>query len=182
MADNKRICEEWSLAGLAAHFKNVHEKMQDHKFAWVLGAGASKPSGIPLGSELVDRWLSELAIQHGATGQQADLTAEQFKAWTESESFERLGVKKRGTVRSEFSWENRAEFYTQVYDARFRKHPDEGYADLELLMADKDPSPGYSILATILAAEPVRHNAVVTTNFDNLVVDALSITAATTTR
>jgi len=34
--------------------------MGDHKYAWVLGAGASKSSGIPLGSELVDRWLDEL--------------------------------------------------------------------------------------------------------------------------
>jgi hypothetical protein len=42
-------------------------------------------------------------------------------------------------------------------------------------MSGKDPSPGYSILAAALAADPPRHNVVITTNFDNLVADALSI-------
>lgn len=40
-------------------------------------------------------------------------------------------------------------------------------------MAGKDPSPGYSILAKLL--DETRHKVVVTTNFDNLVADALSI-------
>ena len=39
-------------------------------------------------------------------------------------------------------------------------------------MTDKEPSFGYSVLAQILAG--TRHNVVITTNFDNLVVDALS--------
>jgi hypothetical protein len=34
--------------------------MPDHAYAWVLGAGASRSSGIPLAGELVQRWLSEL--------------------------------------------------------------------------------------------------------------------------
>ena len=42
-------------------------------------------------------------------------------------------------------------------------------------MSGKDPSPGYSILAAALAANPPRHNVVITTNFDNLVADALAI-------
>ena len=39
-------------------------------------------------------------------------------------------------------------------------------------MTDKEPSFGYSVLAQILAG--TRHNVIITTNFDNLVVDALS--------
>jgi hypothetical protein len=47
------------------------------------------------------------------------------------------------------------------------------YAFLENAMADKEPSYGYSVLAQILAH--TRHQVVITTNFDNLVGDALSI-------
>src|SRR5262249_14746433 len=74
-----------------------------------------------------------------------------------------------------FKYEQRASFYPRVYQRRFRDYPDEGFAYLESVMSGKDPSPGYSILARALAADPPRHNIVVTTNFDNLVADALSI-------
>ena len=52
--------EEWTLEGFCSYFEFVHDKMADHSFAWVLGAGASKPSGIPTGGELVILWLKEL--------------------------------------------------------------------------------------------------------------------------
>ena len=48
---------EWTLEGFVDHFGFVPHKMPDHKFVWVLGAGASLASGIPLGSRLVDEWL-----------------------------------------------------------------------------------------------------------------------------
>ena len=60
-----------------------------------------------------------------------------------------------------------------IYERRFRDNPDEGYACLEDLMSGKEPSPGYSILAKTMEDE--RHKVVITTNFDNLVADALSI-------
>jgi hypothetical protein len=34
--------KEWTLEGFVEHFAFVHEKMGDHKYCWVLGAGASK--------------------------------------------------------------------------------------------------------------------------------------------
>ena len=40
---------EWTLEGFVEHFDFFHHKMLDHKFVWVLGAGASLASGIPLG-------------------------------------------------------------------------------------------------------------------------------------
>ncbi len=51
---------EWTLDGFIEHFDFVHHQMPDHKFVWILGAGTSLPSGIPLGSELVDKWLQEI--------------------------------------------------------------------------------------------------------------------------
>jgi protein O-mannosyl-transferase len=131
--------------------------MLDHKFVWILGAGASYPSGIPLGSELVDNWLKELYLRVG--------TDKPLDVWATPDNLNIPGV----------TYQKRATFYPMVYQSRFRDHPDEGYAYLESVMSGKDPSPGYSILATTLAHTPSRHNAVVTTNFDNLVADAIGI-------
>lgn len=147
---------EWTLAGFVEHFTFVHKKMPDHKFVWVLGAGASLASGIPLGSQLVDRWLQELRVREGGL----DVPIED---WATAET---LGI-------DGFTYSDRGSFYPRVYERRFREYPDEGYAYLEDVMSGKEPSPGYSILASSLVT--TRHNAVITTNFDNLVADALSI-------
>ena len=153
---------EWTLEGFVEHFDFFHHKMLDHKFVWVLGAGASLASGIPLGSDLVDRWLKELHVRE-------DGGKTPLEEWATAKT---LGIDR-------FKYADRASFYAKVYERRFREYPDEGYAYLESVMADADPSPGYSILAAALAGDPPkrppRHNAVVTTNFDNLVADALSI-------
>ncbi|MCE2809932.1 MAG: tetratricopeptide repeat protein, partial [Planctomycetaceae bacterium] len=72
-----------------------------------------------------------------------------------------------------FKYEERASFYSQLYEKRFGKDPEGGYAFLEDAMSKKDPRVGYSILAYILTE--TQHKVVITTNFDNLVADALSI-------
>lgn len=154
--------KKWTLQGFVDHFAFVHDKMPDHKFVWMLGAGASLASGIPLGSTLVDRWLAELHVRE-------DHNNTPLEEWATEKNLDIDG----------FTYEERASFYPKVYERRFNRYPEEGYADLESAMADADPSPGYSILAAALAGNlpdrQPRHNAVVTTNFDNLVADALSI-------
>lgn len=130
--------------------------MRDHSYAWVLGAGASRSSGIPLAGDLVHRWLGELHRRHDGTGKP-------LSEWATAES---LGI-------PEFKYESATTFYSRVYERRFRDNPDEGFACLEALMSGKDPSPGYSILAQVL--EKTSHKIIISTNFDNLVADALSI-------
>lgn len=152
------VSNEWTLEGFVDHFDFVHHKMLDHKYVWVLGAGASHASGIPLGSQLVDQWLKEIHLREN--GGKLPL-----QAWATDQELE---IK-------DFKFEERASFYPKIYQRRFRDYPDEGYAYLESVMSGKDPSPGYSILAAALAVDPPRHNVVITTNFDNLVADALSI-------
>lgn len=149
---------EWTLDGFVDHFDFVHNRMLDHKFVWVLGAGASLASNIPLGSHLVDRWLKKMHVREEGT-------KTTLEKWATAE---RLGI-------PGFKFEERASYYPKIYERCFREYPEEGYAFLESVMSGKDPSPGYSILAAALAADPSRHNVVVTTNFDNLVADALSI-------
>src|SRR5450759_4956356 len=149
---------EWTLDGFVEHFDFVHHKMFDHKFVWVLGAGASYASGIPLGNDLVDRWLKTIHVRE-------DGGKTPLEKWATAE---RLGI-------PEFKYADRARFYSKIYERCFHEYPEEGYAFLESVMSGKDPSPGYSILAASLAADSSRHNVVITTNFDNLVADALSI-------
>ncbi len=146
----------WTLQGLLSHFRFCHEKMPDHAFVWVLGAGASRASGIPTGGELVSRWLGEMHERYDSAGLS-------LEPWATPEN---LGIK-------DFKFSNAAASYPRVFERRFCDHPDEGYACLEDLMSNIDPSPGYSILAKAL--ETTRHRAVITTNFDNLVADALAI-------
>ncbi len=149
---------EWTLDGFVDHLGFVHHKMLDHKFAWVLGAGASYASGIPVGSKLVDEWLREIHLKEN--GGKTPL-----ETWATADTLGIVG----------FQYDQRAGFYPEIYQRRFREYPEEGYAYLESIMSGKDPGPGYSILASAPTADPPRHNVVVATNFDNLVADALSI-------
>ncbi|MDC0669772.1 SIR2 family protein [Nannocystis radixulma] len=150
----------WTLTGFLEHFRFVHQSMRDHAYAWVLGAGASKASGIPLAGELVQRWLGELHRRATGGGQP-------LAEWATADNLEI----------PDFRYEQAASFYSRVYERRFADNPDEGYAYLEHLMSDKDPSPGYSLLAQILEKTP--HKVCISTNFDNLVADALSIYTST---
>jgi len=132
--------------------------MQDRRFAFVLGAGASKSSGIPTGAELVDLWLTELRERDPYS------TSESMEDWTATaDCLQILG----------FTYDRRAMYYPQIYEKRFMHDPESGYAYLEKIMENAEPSVGYSVLAQLLSSE--RHKVVVTTNFDNLIADSLSI-------
>jgi len=150
--------ERWTVKGLLEYFLSIEHKMPDRSFAFILGAGASRASGIPTGGELVQTWLEQLRHRHDphhATGT--------LEAWATEDN---IGI-------TGFEYARKAEFYPQVFERRFRHDPEEGYAFLEAAMAGKEPSFGYSVLARIL--DETRHKVVITTNFDNLVADALSI-------
>lgn len=148
----------WTPAGLLDHFVKIHREMQDRAFCFVLGAGASASSGIPTGGQLVYRWLGELQRQLDP-----DHDRRTVEEWATADN---LGIPGFDVARA-------AEFYPQVFELRFNDDPDEGYAALESVMQGREPSIGYSVLAQILAT--MRHRVVITTNFDNLVTDALSI-------
>lgn len=134
--------------------KDRHTLQRARPFCFVLGAGASKQSEIPMGGELVDRWLCELH-------QDAEDQGQTVEHWATAET---LGIKG-------FEYHRREEYYGQIYARRFDGSRDSGHAQLQFLLSGREPSFGYSILAYILAN--TQHKAVITTNFDNLVADAL---------
>lgn len=121
------------------------------KFTFLLGSGASVSSGIPTGGELAQKWYKEL---------EQDLPKNRFEAWQKLKECKGVEDENR-----------RAEFYSPIYEKRFGHIPEEGYNELKKIMEGKDPSLGYFILAQIISK--TRNNIVLTTNFDNLLEDAV---------
>lgn len=142
---------EGELVGIFQDTQNL--KTNEVRFCFLLGAGASKSSGIPTGWELAKKWYDVLKQR---------LSKKELESWKDEIGFdeERLG-----------------EFYTRIYEKRFSAHPLIGYEEFKELMRGKEPSIGYVILAQVLDREP--HNFVVTTNFDHLVEDAVRMYADT---
>lgn len=147
--------------GFVDAFVRIDKMMVDRRFAFVLGAGASRSSGIKTGGEFVREWLE---ILYRRDPERGGLDLEGWLAET------RAGIDGFDPARA-------AEFYPQVYAETFRADPAEGYACLEKAMAGAEPAYGYAVLADLL--ERTRHKAVITTNFDNLVADALANFAST---
>jgi tetratricopeptide (TPR) repeat protein len=145
-----------NTAGFLSEFLRRHELLPDRPFCWVLGSGASFQSGIPTGGSLAKKWLEELH-------EMEDLENQPIEKWATAKN---LGIKN-------FDFKNAATFYPWIYWRRFRKFREEGYAFLEKVMEDIEPSYGYSVLAQIMADK--QHKAAITTNFDNLIADALAI-------
>jgi tetratricopeptide (TPR) repeat protein len=125
------------------------------RFCFVLGSGASKACGIPTGLELAARWAKEIR--------------EKFSPAYLTSIMADLQIKEDGLDPAQ------SENYFNLYYTRFYAQPSEGPKCLEEVMQNTEPSCGFYTLARLLM-EP-RHNLVLTTNFDSMVEDSLSIYA-----
>ncbi|HXD32856.1 MAG TPA: hypothetical protein VN643_17160 [Pyrinomonadaceae bacterium] len=150
------IAKKITIHGFLNEFKRRHEQMQDRPFCWVLGSGASVQSGIPTGGKLANDWLKELH-------ELEDMEGRPIEEWATAAS---LGI-------PGFDYAHAENFYPWIYQRRFGAFKEQGYAFLENVMDHAEPSFGYSVLAQIMAT--THHKVAITTNFDNLVADALSI-------
>ena len=139
--------KEVKLQTLLKHFSK--DKRDDKKFCFILGAGASKQSGISTGGELARRWVKELRELYGDG---------EVEAWMKKEKIDP---------------KNPSAHYPAIYEKRFKLYDADGYYALEKEMSRAEPSCGYSVLAQVLAEG--RHNIVITTNFDSLMEDAMFI-------
>ena len=149
--------EKINTVGFLSEFLRRHTSLPDRPFCWVLGSGASVQSGIPTGGSMVQQWLEELYEM------EAPQTGNGLEKWATAAN---LGIK-------DFEFNKAVNSYPWIYWRRYRKFREAGYAFLEKAMEEKEPSYGYSVLAQIMA--DTRHKAAVTTNFDNLIADALAI-------
>ncbi|MDP8080144.1 SIR2 family protein [Phocoenobacter skyensis] len=129
-------------------FKDVKKlNSSETRFCFLIGAGASKSSGIPTGWELSREWYNDL---------KNDLDETELSDWKKESGFEedRIG-----------------EFYSSIYQKRYETSPQLGYDKFKKIMEPIEPGLGYVILSQILANE--KHNFVITTNFDYLIEDAV---------
>ena len=139
-----------SLETFAKQYASVKRNYSGLKYCFILGAGTSRTSGIPTGSELAKKWLNEIK----------DFYADDFEEW-------------KNSIKLEDGKE--AEKYSDIYDKRFAVDYREGYKFLEEIMEKSSPSFGYSVLAQIL--DKTDDNIVITTNFDHLIEDAMTMFA-----
>src|SRR5882757_9786394 len=95
----------------------------DKKFCFVLGAGASKSSGIPTGGELAKEWFEQMPGIYPLA---------ELNKWIEDKKINAGDL---------------ATSYCDIYDKRFSIRKEDGYAYLEKIMEGKNPSVGYSFLA-----------------------------------
>lgn len=139
--------QEVSVRELAMVLKDIKDTNSDQQVCFIIGAGASRSSGIPTGAELAKTWYDDL---------KNILRKSEFEAWKRA-----IGINEDDIGAS----------YSSIYERRFKANPKNGYTAINQVMLDKKPGYGYSVLAQILCQK--WYNVVVTTNFDNLIEVAL---------
>ena len=144
---NEELPKTITSRQLVRMLKDASGESKGTKFCFLIGAGASMSSGIPSGADLARKWIREI---------EEDCGKDDFAKWKN-----KVGI----------SEDNVGEFYPQIYEKRFGHIPESGYDCIRHYMEGKEPSLGYLILANIMVRE--KHNVVITTNFDNLLEDAI---------
>ncbi|MDB2405418.1 tetratricopeptide repeat protein, partial [Arcobacteraceae bacterium] len=126
-----------------------YKKNDDTEYIFFLGAGCSKSSGIKLASELAEEWYKELEKQK--------TKFDKFNEKNEIEDIEKSGYGK---------------YYFKIFEELFPTPLMQQKEIQRITNADEvNPSLGYYVLASLL--QNPQFNTVVTTNFDNLIQDAL---------
>ena len=141
-------------------FVRETKKSNGQKYCFVLGAGASRDSGIKMAGELAMGWLRQIHHERGI--------AVPFEAWIEDPA---EIAPDNPEMFKDFAPERAADFYFQIYDLYCVGDPQKGYEALNKEIDGKEPSFGYSVIANILAETP--NKVVITVNFDNLIADSL---------
>lgn len=136
--------------------RRIHlEQPGDQRFALFLGAGCSVSSGIPAAGELVTtKWLPRLRDVRAPD----EPDPEQWAA----------RVLKAGG----YDPDEPATAYGLVMEELFKAEGDK-QQEVDALCSGKVPSFAYGVLAQLVAGYGGRFNVVLTTNFDDLVEDAL---------
>jgi tetratricopeptide (TPR) repeat protein len=132
---------------------------QDNRVVFFLGAGCSVSSDIPAAGELSRRWIEKLKDDIRG-GKEVDL-----EKWVQS-SEDYKGFKNNSA----------ADHYSQIIEDLFPSI-DERQKEIERVVSGRDPGFGYAVLAKLMGHDDFGRifNKVLTTNFDDLVADALYV-------
>ena len=132
------------------------ESITDHEqpYVWFIGAGCSISSGIPAANGLVRKWLGEMHVY------ERELYPSQ-EAWLARKY-------------PHFNGDAPGQHYAQVFQDR---HYNEKacQSEIEMLCSRGEPSYGYATFAQLLSHDQFGHHnyIVMTTNFDDLIAEAL---------
>jgi len=138
--------EETTLRSLIDTVKSCSDAGK--RYCFILGAGASRASGIKTGAEMAKEWIEELEV----------LEKESTQEWTKEKNIDKEDI---------------GSHYSKIYGRRFRLDPASGFIRLQNEMEKAIPSPGYYHLAEII--DKTQNKLVITTNFDSLTEDSLFI-------
>ncbi|MCG6553182.1 MAG: SIR2 family protein, partial [Candidatus Magnetominusculus sp. LBB02] len=157
MAEKDKI-EKMDVGEFARQLKTLADQAQDSRFIFFLGAGCSISSGVPAAGRLVEQWLSDLK-------------------WRKTGSRDNLD----GWITSKYSTydrNNAAELFKDVIEELFKSEISR-QNEIIKIVDGKDPGFGYGILAQLMSHNKYeRHfNTILTTNFDDMVADALYLYA-----
>ena len=125
---------------------------EDEKFAFFLGAGCSVSSGVPVCSTLIEKdWLPKLYEI-----EKADID---YDDWYK---------KQKAKYKSNLS----PEMYGDVISRLFL-YPQQRQHEIERICSGALPGFGYAVLAKLISEGKEKFNVIATTNFDNLMADAM---------
>lgn len=134
--------------GLQEFVDEIYEDREnDTKYIFFLGAGCSKSSGIPLAGELAEKWYEKLKKQK-----------------TKLNNFN-----KDNNIKDDKP-DNFPNLYFKIFESLFPT-PLSQQKEIQRITENITPSSGYYTLASLM--QKSCFNSVITTNFDNLIQDAL---------
>src|SRR5215213_3428116 len=126
----------------------------DRHYVFWLGAGCSVTSDIPAATGLVrDDWLPQLQRIKGGAGEIDGWTSEEFP---------------------DYEPDDAGALYGAVMDELFPL-PEERQRETERLCDGRVPGFGYGVLAALMSRDDGFFSAALTTNFDDLVADAMDV-------
>ncbi|MBQ4103167.1 MAG: tetratricopeptide repeat protein [Clostridia bacterium] len=155
----------------------IESNANGERFCFILGSGASVESGIPSGNTLEMVWMDCImgkSDDYDTKAKSPDFTRQWAKKlyedklinhkFSDIEDAWKAATKNKKSITSKY--------YFDIYKLRFYPNRRNGYRYLERIMEGCNPSLGYHTLSLLLT-KTNQNNLVITTNFDNLVEDAL---------
>ena len=144
---------ELTIKEFVKEIKRTGQADPDHRYTLFLGAGCSKSSGIPTAGELVlKRWIPDQVS-----------SGEDPIEWAKANI-------------DGFDSNDPAASYRAVIEQCFR-NPRVRQAQIERICEGASPGFGYSVVAQLCAQHNTPFSAVLTTNFDDLIADAMFLYA-----
>ncbi|MBF0251022.1 MAG: SIR2 family protein, partial [Alphaproteobacteria bacterium] len=154
MTDDATPIKTYAATEFAWRLKHLAQQ-NDINFTFFLGAGCSVSSGIPSAATLTRKWVEALHEPHQkGHSDPHKWAATRFEGYT---------------------WDNAGAYYFDVIEDLYNTEPSRQEAIEDIIASADLPRFGYAELAQLMAHDTfgAKFSTVLTTNFDDMVADAL---------